>query len=564
VLLSIITSPFAESVYGAQASLGARRQQDQLIQREEERQKLLQEQFREHRAPSSPEEKGDSEVLDSKAPKMIFRKIELEGAYLLDEEEQKGILKNFIGKPIPLSQVNEILRLITNYYVERGYLTTRAYLPPQDLRSGLLKIKVIEGTIDTLTIRNQKNAVEKRLHVMPTQAGEVANIRDLEQGIDQINRMPSYDAKMMLEPGDKIGGSHVVINTTQQYPFSCNASMDNYGMKSTGRSQGEVQLTLDDVLHLYDSWSLNLRKNMDLEEDLHHSRSLTLQGSIPYGYWTIRYAGSYFQYLSTVTGQLQNFRFSGNSMSHRAEIERIIHRDGTGKTGLAGFVKYKDYRNFIEDSLLTVGSQKLSLFGGRLFHVRRLWEGVFSATFTFTQGTRLLGALKNESTIPGSAKPQFKRMSTDISYLKPFHIVDQEFTFSTQFTAQYTPHTLFSSERISFGGAQTIRGFQETSLNGDVGLYARNDLAWTILDFEHANLKNAFGKPQAFVGFDYGWIRKDKFDTFERGVLRSACVGLRLQGGTVLGQIDIAKAISKPMFLKDEGTVVHLKLGITF
>lgn len=537
---------------------------NQVIAFEEEYEKQLQQQFRDHHPPEETEVQKVQKKEGDLGTKFVFHAIKITGADLLSEDEKKELVRDYIGKPIPLSDLNEILRVITEYYLDKGYVTTRAYLTPQDLKSGVLEIAVIEGTTSSLCIVDEYGVPQSKLHCIPAKPGAVTNIRDLEQGIDQITRMPTYDAQIEIKPGNENGSSDVVIKTSRKYPFSFNTSYDNYGLKTTGNRMGEVQITVDDLLNIYDSWSFALRRNVDSEDMDHYSRSYILQGSIPFGYWTLRYSGSLFHYLSTVMGQLQSFRFSGNSYTHRMEIEHMLHRNAQGKTGVLFFLNHKNYRNYVQKSLLLLGSQRLTPAGGRLFHNRRLWGGALSAALTYTQGLRILGALRNKNTPRKGAKPQFQKICLDLGYTKPFHIVTQEWVFSSHFSGQYSRQSLFGSERISFGGPQTVRGFQETCLTGNTGFYVHNDLAFMLVDFEGPRAKAAFGKLMAFVGFDSGWIAKDKFGSFERGILRSASIGLRLNGSVAIGELVVGKSLARPGFLKNEGVCAQFKFGITF
>lgn len=47
-----------------------------------------------------------------------------------------------------MSELEAILAALTKNYVDRGYVTTRVCLPAQDLQTGVLEIRAIEGTIE--------------------------------------------------------------------------------------------------------------------------------------------------------------------------------------------------------------------------------------------------------------------------------------------------------------------------------------------------------------------------------------------------------------------------------
>ena len=48
------------------------------------------------------------------------------------------------------ARLNALLKAVTDHYLDRGYVTTRAYLPQQDLASGTLRIIVVEGRLEGL------------------------------------------------------------------------------------------------------------------------------------------------------------------------------------------------------------------------------------------------------------------------------------------------------------------------------------------------------------------------------------------------------------------------------
>jgi hemolysin activation/secretion protein len=71
----------------------------------------------------------------------------------------------------------------------------------------------------------------------PGKVGEALNLREVEQLVDQLNRLPSKQAQMELTPGTQIGGSEVVVKNTPQKPWRASLSRNNDGQKSTGEQQ---------------------------------------------------------------------------------------------------------------------------------------------------------------------------------------------------------------------------------------------------------------------------------------------------------------------------------------
>jgi hemolysin activation/secretion protein len=404
--------PFC-SLSQAQDSTIVRRINDQILGQELQRQGELEKNFREFHPPADQEGEAEKEPggPDEKSAKtFLFQDIVLEGGTLLSEDEQKELVQEFLHHPLSLDNLNKLLGNITNHYIEKGYVTARAYLKPQHLKTGVLRVTLVEGKVESLTLLDNDEKRTGSGNALPDIEGEPLNMRDLEQGIDQINRLTTHDAKMSLEPGSKAGGTQVSINTQVERPWSLSVATDNYGSQATGQKQLEFAGQCDDMFGFYESFAGTYRKDLALEVPSKRSRSFTGQFSVPNGYWMFRFNGSAFEYLTTVSGQLQDFRFTGNSLSYKGELERIIHRNGDGKTGVSGALAYRSTRNYIADSLLTTGSHQLCEGTLRVFHVRHLLGGVLNGSLSYGQGLRLFGVVKDDSVLDATKpRAQFKR-----------------------------------------------------------------------------------------------------------------------------------------------------------
>ncbi|MDD1147474.1 ShlB/FhaC/HecB family hemolysin secretion/activation protein, partial [Pseudomonas sp. TNT2022 ID357] len=134
--------------------------------------------------------------------------IQLKGADSLSASERESLLKPYIGQCLGVAQLNELLKVITNRYIEKGLVTSRAYLPQQDLSSGHLQVLVVEGKLEGLKAAEGSKLTARELNMaFPGRSGELLNLRQIEQMVDQLNRLPSNQAQMELAPGQAVGGS---------------------------------------------------------------------------------------------------------------------------------------------------------------------------------------------------------------------------------------------------------------------------------------------------------------------------------------------------------------------
>ncbi|WP_275428219.1 POTRA domain-containing protein, partial [Enterobacter hormaechei] len=72
----------------------------------------------------------------------------------------------------------------------------------------------------------------------PGLVGDVLNLRDIEQGMEQLNRLPSQQVVIDIQPGEQPGFSNVVLlRGARRAPVSFSFGADNSGQRSTGTGQ---------------------------------------------------------------------------------------------------------------------------------------------------------------------------------------------------------------------------------------------------------------------------------------------------------------------------------------
>ncbi len=184
--------------------------------------------------PSAPE--GTSEGTSDRC--FEVHSIVLKGVSVLTASEGEALQRPFLGRCLSLEDINALIRAVTNLYVEKGYATTRAFLPQQDISDASLEVLVVEGRIEGLALKDDRKHAESQLFTaFPGLEDEFLNLRDLEQGLDQMNRLSSSNATMMLSPGKERGDSVVVIENKPTKPWRISAGLDNSGNTTTGKRQ---------------------------------------------------------------------------------------------------------------------------------------------------------------------------------------------------------------------------------------------------------------------------------------------------------------------------------------
>ncbi|WP_436836244.1 ShlB/FhaC/HecB family hemolysin secretion/activation protein [Klebsiella variicola] len=203
-------------------------QQQQLLRQNQQQRESLE------RATPSLHAAMPAQAEASDGPCFSIHRIALDGATLIDPRQQQKIVQPWLGQCMDIARITKLVNIISDWYISRGYITSRVFLTEQDLRSGVLHLTILEGKLEKITM---EGAAKRELTMaFPGLEGHILNLRDIEQGMEQINRTRATPVQIEIQPGEKPGGSIVNLTATAERPLLLSMSVDNSGQKSTGNS----------------------------------------------------------------------------------------------------------------------------------------------------------------------------------------------------------------------------------------------------------------------------------------------------------------------------------------
>ncbi|MDB1125441.1 ShlB/FhaC/HecB family hemolysin secretion/activation protein [Vibrio algarum] len=453
---------------------------------------------------------------------------------------------------IGLNTINQYLSIITNYYVEQGYVTSRAFLVPQDLNSGSLEIIIVEGKIESVLLNGQPVSFLK--NAFPNSTNKKLNLREIEQGLDQINRLSRYNAQIKMEPGKEQGFSVVNIVTNKGNVGSIGIGFNNGGQKNTGEDQIALNIGLENLFDALDKWSLSANKSSEFSNYL-DSENFNLSVDIPRGYWNVNYRTSYSTYLSTFQSNGFKFDSTGKTNSHDLGIKRLFYRDEQSKFSASAGVHHRREKNYILNTLLNTGSRNLSSVSLTLDYSTRIEKGFFTLSPRYHLGTDWFGGEDDHGTSEQAPKAQFKKVTLTASYSYP---LSTDLAYSTTWFGQWSDDELYGNERLSIGGEYSVRGFKGASISGDKGFYWRNEVNYPLTSLPY------FGRLTANVAVDTGQIIKDSSNPFEQGALTGASVGVNSSSNNLSSSFSIGLPLEAPSRLQNDDYVIYFRLDLKY
>lgn len=474
---------------------------DQQLIYQQERQKALEQQLNPVSPDihiSLPEKEVKTLTFPIESPCFDIKHIELQNNEKVPEWLRIKYLANEAeGHCLGAQGINLLMGRLQNKLISHGYVTSRIVAPEQDLHSGVLQLLIIPGKAHQIYLTKESHPYIQLMNTLPMRSNDLLDLRDIEQGLENLQRIANANAEINIIPTQNPGESDIEVTWQQQRFWRLAGSFDDSGTVSTGRYQTGLTLFLDNPLSLADSFYLS--GGHDIQgENSRGNKNYTIYYSIPYGYWNISMTASGNSYNQTIAGLYNiNTEYSGRSHNLNLRISRIIHRNAEGKTSLYSDISTRSSRNFINHTELEIQRRKTSAIKIGLQHRHYFNDNIFDTDISYKRGTRWFNAIPAPEEDTGDATALSRIISINASASFPFNFANQRFRYSPSYQQQISKIKLTSQDRMSIGGRWSVRGFDgELNLSADNGWYIRNDFAWAT------PLENQ----ELYIGVDYGKV----------------------------------------------------------
>ncbi|MFS0828357.1 ShlB/FhaC/HecB family hemolysin secretion/activation protein [Pseudomonas phoenicis] len=493
------------------------REQQQTLRTEQERLRIERWQRRqepvEHHTERQPPVHADTQCwrLDG---------IRLRGNRRLDEHTLRQALQPLLTACVGVEGINRILRALTARYVAAGYPTSRPTLLGQPEDGAPLDIFIDEGFVERIELADPTEALSLR-GAFPGVLGEPLYLPQLEQGLDQLNRLRAFEFGLDVLPGELQGGSRIRLHNRQpDKRWHLDARLDNRGTAYGGRHRLNLTFGLDSPL------GLNGDLRLYAQRLVFHApgQSLAWGGSysLPYGAWT--FAGFVAQSQHETPIPQTRLRSHGATQLLGANVERLLWRGQRGLLSSALRVSHKRLHSDLNGWRIDVQSPQLLTAD---LGVNLLWRGpgLWYASLGLGYGQSVSDDPKRRS-----AAPRFNQYRASLLHRRALS-ADASLSLQSQIEAQYSPDPLPAIEQLALNNDNAVRGFRERSVAAASGLSWRNELGQT---FSLSWWPGLAVRPH--LALDVGWARHHRAARLERRQgevdsqrLIGAAVGLDLQ-----------------------------------
>ena len=413
-----------------------------------------------------PEEVVDPKDQPTADVRMMVNSIHITGNTVISTVELEELLVDLLGSEHTLAELNDAAARVTAYYHKRGYIVSRAYIPPQEIEDGAVMISVQEGRVGEQQVDNQSRLSDDIAgeYLNAIKSGEVLQAEHVERALLLLNETPGVGvARAALKPGASIGSADLLIELSPSVPYSANIQVDNYGNYFTGENRLGAELALNSPLMVGDMLTL---------------RALGTDQNLTYGYWAYQVPVSGSGLRVGATNSSTSYRldneFASLKIQGKATIGSIFALYPfirTQKSNLSGTLTLEDKQFEDESVSASFNTEKLVRVAtiGLTFNHRDNLGGGGATIFNLSLARGNLSLDDVSLSIDkGSANTNgpFSRLNYTLNRLQ--HLSDS-FSFWFALSGQYAGKNLNSSEQFSLGGAYGVRAYPQGEGQGDDG-----------------------------------------------------------------------------------------------
>ena len=467
---------------------------------------------------------------ESVPEKITVKRFEVTGSSVFDQKQLDKILAPYTNKLLSFTEIFQVRAAITKLYVKKGYITSGALIPPQTIQNGIVKIQIIEGSLEAIEVTGTRrlNPDYIRNRLPKSQPFNQKRLLEALQLLQLNPRIKNIQAE--LEAGSSLDTTVLNVRVQEASTLSAQLLADNGRSPSVGSSRRRIQLNEANLLGLGDGLSVAYTNtNGSNGIDLGYSLPINSNnGTISFNYG--------FNNSNVIEKPFNALDIIGNYRYYELALRQPLLQTPNQELALglsAARTESDIYSDVLKNfgyplPLLSPGADnngntRLSVINFSQEWTKSSSREVFAARSQFNLGIGAFDATVNNNA-PDSRFFSWLLQAQWVRQIAPDTLLLLRSNF------QLADRPLVPIEQFGLGGINSVRGYRQDSLLGDNGYFASSEIRLPIYRNSRQNLLLQL---TPFVDFGTTWDRgKRNFNDSNRGksdTLASIGLGLRFQ-----------------------------------
>lgn len=403
--------------------------------------------------------------------RISITKVKVVGSTIFGAKEIEPIVKSLEGRSVTLDELRQAADAITQLYVRRGYITSKAVVPNQVITDGVVQIRVVEGRLEKIKVEGTKRLnrsyVRSRVRLG---ADEPLNANKLEEQLRllRINPLFAY-VKASLSAGSQVGESILTVRVKETNPFQSVFSVDNYTPPRIAPERVGIALRYLNLTGIGDEAiaSYNFGVNFDdFDRAASNVYDFTYRLPINPMNGTVQFRGAsnnnklinppIEEPLSDVKGSSDFYE-----LSYRQPLVRSFQQEFALSTAFA--FQGNNGSLTIDGDSISFGRSRTRVLKFGQDYLRRDKKGAWAIQSQFSLGLDIFDATVS------SDDSQDGRFFSWFGQVQRVQSLGNDNLLIVQANLQLTPDDVPSFYEFFIGGGQSLRGYRQNARSGDNG-----------------------------------------------------------------------------------------------
>ncbi len=410
--------------------------------------------------------------------------VEIVDIPLLENPDFRGLVEPFVGKPVSINQLRDLVRIVIQYYRDLDMPVVDVIVAEQDITVGVVQLQVVEGRLEDVLVEGNKwFSDDLILDKVRMQRAERILSTPLIEDIDYLNRNPFRRVKVVFEKGEQDGYTDLILQTEDRFPVRIYTGYEDTGNDLTGEERLLFGANWGNAFFMDHTLSYQYAASSDFNTQESHSIFYTMPVR-RHDSWTAFFSISTADDAEldrSITGGLLQI-LNGETIQSGTDYRFGLPSPSKDfRHGIAPGFTYKNIYNALDQvtPFNRVRKEKVEVLHWSLKYDAFMRDPIGYTRFettayhSFGNWTSLNGAAEfDTNTGPGGSRagadPQYSYLKL---YLERVFILPWEFEAHGRLAWQFSDSNLLATEQMGFGGFNTIRGYTEAEVRGDEGYF---------------------------------------------------------------------------------------------
>lgn len=411
----------------------------------------------------------DTPTLSDPSARFLVERIEVVGSTVFSAEQFAEITAPFIRRELSFAELLQVRDAIAQLYIENGYITTGAIIPPQVVEGGTVTIEVIEGRLEDINIignrRLRPQYIRDRIRLGAQTPLNVPRLLESLQILRLDPRLQNLSAE--LQSGVRPGTNILQVEVDEADTFTLTGYLDNGRSPSVGSFRRGVELQELNLLGFGDTLSLGYA-NTSGSHTLDFNYTLPVNarnGSVWLGFsqgWN-RVIEEPFSVLD-IQSNTRSYEVGYRQPLVQKPTEELAlgllfsHQFSQTELGIDNIGPFP-----LSPGADDEGRTKISAFRFFQEYVQRSNEQVFALRSQFNLGVGWFDATVNRD-VPDSRFLAWRGQAQWVRQFTPDSL------FLVRGDLQLSANSLVPLEQFGLGGQLNVRGYRQDALLTDNGV----------------------------------------------------------------------------------------------